>query len=93
MSGVRFKQHESSLGADALGVDLSQPLSESDAALILGALSAFGVLRFPGQNLQPDLIKAFASRFGTLEVNVAGAFQEPGMPEVMTTTSEPALIE
>jgi taurine dioxygenase len=27
--------------------------------------------------------KAFAGRFGTLEVNVAGSFQEPGHPEVM----------
>ena len=87
MSGVRFKQHESSLGADALDVDLSQPLGEADAALILGALSAFGVLRFPGQNLQPADIKAFAARFGTLEINVAGAFQEPGLPEVMTLSN------
>ena len=28
-------------------------------------------------------MKAFAGRFGSLEINVAGTFQEPGHPEVM----------
>jgi taurine dioxygenase len=41
------------------------------------------VLRFPKQHLDPERQMAFSARFGSLEINVAGAFQEPGHPEVM----------
>ena len=71
------------LGATVDGVDLSAPLSSEDFHLILRALGEYGVLRFPAQSLDVDAQKAFAGRFGTLEINVAGAFQEPDHPEVM----------
>jgi taurine dioxygenase len=41
------------------------------------------VLRFPAQSLDVEVQKAFASRFGTLEINVAGSFQDPDHREVM----------
>ena len=71
------------LGATVEGVDLSTALAVDDFDLILGSLGEYGVLRFPAQSLDVDALKAFASRFGTLEINVADAFQEPGHPEVM----------
>jgi len=71
------------LGATVEGVDLAQPLGHAEFAAILKALGEYGVLRFPTQRLDAAQMKAFSSRFGALEVNVAGAYQEPGHPEVM----------
>ena len=47
------------------------------------ALGRHGVLRFPAQTLTAAQLKAFSAQLGDLEINVAGAFQEPGLPEVM----------
>jgi taurine dioxygenase len=72
------------LGARIEGVDLSRPVDGAEIALIRDAIGAHGVLCFPGQDLPPGRHKAFAARFGTLEVNVAsGSFTVPGHPEVM----------
>jgi taurine dioxygenase len=71
------------LGATVDGVDLAQPLGDAEFRMLLAALGRYGVLRFPGQHLDAASLKAFAGRFGTLEVNVANMFQEKGHPEVM----------
>jgi taurine dioxygenase len=71
------------LGATIHGVDLARPLGAGDFATILRALGEYSVLRFPAQLLDAAQLKAFAARFGSLEINVAGYFQEPGHPEVM----------
>lgn len=71
------------LGATVTGIDLAEPLSEEHRREILVALGQHGVLCFPKQNPEPAALKAFSARFGTLEVNVAGKYQEPGLPEVM----------
>ena len=79
----RFIASGGALGATVEGVDLNQPLDDRDFAEILRALGRYGVLRFPSQALDPARQMAFAARFGSLEINVAGAFQEPGYPEIM----------
>jgi len=71
------------LGATVKGADLSQALSEADFGAVLRALGRYGVLRFPAQSLSPASHKAFASRFGSLEVNVAGMYQDAEHPEIM----------
>ena len=72
------------LGARVEGLDLHQPLAAPDFAAVLAALGRHGVLCFPRQKLEPAALKAFAARFGSLEVNVAvGSFCAPGHPEVM----------
>ncbi len=72
------------LGARIEGIDLSRSLDAADFALIRQAFGVHGVLCFPRQDLAPDRHKAFAARFGSLEVNVAaGTYTVPGHPEVM----------
>jgi taurine dioxygenase len=71
------------LGAAVEGIDLSNPINERDFGIILGALGRYGVLCFPRQQLDAAALKAFSGRFGELEVNVAGTFQDPAHPEVM----------
>lgn len=72
-----------SLGARILDIDLARPLTEADYRAIEAALGRHGVVSFPQQALEAPHLKAFAERFGTLEVNVANMYFEPGLPEVM----------
>ena len=71
------------LGATIEGLDLARPLSQDEFDEVLGALGRFGVVRFPRQELSGRQLADFSARFGKLEINVANAFQEPGIPEVM----------
>jgi taurine dioxygenase len=72
------------LGATIEELDLSRPLQESQVEEIIQAIGRHSVLCFPRQRLSAREQKDFAARFGELEINVAsGAYQEPGIPEVM----------
>lgn len=71
------------LGATVEGLDLSQPLSAHETETVMRALGEHGVLRFADQTLTAAELKAFSASFGELEINVANAFQAPGLPEVM----------
>jgi len=72
------------LGARIEGLDLAKPLAEREVEEIIQAIGRYGVLCFPRQRLSARQHKEFAARFGELEINVAsGAYQEPGIPEVM----------
>lgn len=72
------------LGARIEGLDLSRPLEEREVESIIQALGRYGVVSFPRQRLTARQHKDCAARFGELEINVAsGAYQEPGIPEVM----------
>lgn len=71
------------LGAVIDGLDLSRPLSQPEVDDVLRALGQHGVLRFPRQELSAAQLAEFSARFGELEINVANAYQEPGLPQVM----------
>jgi taurine dioxygenase len=71
------------LGATIEGLDLAQPLSQEEFDTVLQALGQYGVLRFSRQELSALELKNFSAQFGKLEINVANAYQEPGIPEVM----------
>lgn len=75
------------LGARVQGLDLSLPLTDQSFSAVEQLLGRYGVLSFPAQKLTPTQLKAFAGRFGTLEVNVANSFQEPGLPEIMVLSN------
>jgi taurine dioxygenase len=73
-----------SLGATIEGADLASLLSENEVKTIMKNLGAYGVLRFPRQQLSGRQLRDFSARLGELEINVAsGPYQEPGVPEVM----------
>ena len=72
-----------SLGATIEGLDLAKPLSKEEVEAVLRALGRHGVIRFPRQKLTGRRLADFSARFGELEINVANAYQEPGIPEVM----------
>ena len=72
-----------SLGATIEGFDLAHPLSDAEQGEVLSALGRHGVIRFPRQSLTGRQLADFSARFGTLEINVANAFQDEGLPQVM----------
>ncbi len=80
---MEIRANAGTLGATVVGVDLGRPLAPSDFERIQQALGAHGVLCFPDQSVEPAAHKAFASRFGSLEINVAGGFSVQDHPEVM----------
>ena len=75
------------LGATVRGLDLSLPLSAEARDQVIEALGAHGVLHFPEQDLSARQLRDFSANFGELEVNVANAYQEDGLPEVMTLSN------
>ena len=80
---MRITPNQGGLGARVEGIDLARPLSDADYRTVLRALGQYGVLCFPGQDLDAPQLSAFGSRFGELEVNVANLFHAPDHPEVM----------
>jgi len=79
-----------SLGARINGLDLAQPLTTEDRDAIKQALGKYGVVSFPKQEIDAAQLKRFSSAFGTLEINVANSYQEPGHPEVMILSNKVA---
>ena len=58
------------LGAEVSGVDLRQPLSDSEFAQIEAAWHQYAVLLFRGQHLSDEHHLAFTRRFGRLELGI-----------------------
>src|SRR4029079_3258474 len=76
------------LGATVEGVALARPLAAAELDQVMQGLGRHGVLRFPGQKLDARQLRDFSAQLGDLEINVAsGAYQEPGIPEVMTLSN------
>ncbi len=70
------------LCATVTGVDLHEPLSQADFAVMLRALGTYGVLCFPKQLIGAAAQKRFSERFGPLQVLSSSTTFEPGIPEV-----------
>ena len=75
------------LGATVDGIDLGRPLAQAEVEQIVRLAGEHGVLEFPGQDLTPRQLRDFSANFGQLEVNVANAYQDPALPEVMTLSN------
>jgi taurine dioxygenase len=84
---MRITRSGQTLGARIDDIDLSQALDDTTFATLEQALGEYGVLSYPHQQLEAIDLKRFAERFGTLEVNVANSYQEPGIPEVMVLSN------
>lgn len=75
------------LGARIAGIDLAEPIAETDFKTILRALGEHGVIVFPRQSIETADLARFGRMFGDLEINVANQFHEPGHPEVMVLSN------
>lgn len=66
------------VGAELLGLDLAQPLTEIDFELIKQAWLDHSVLLFRGQFLDDDALIRFSKNFGNLEMSPASADASAG---------------
>jgi taurine dioxygenase len=71
------------LGAEVLGLDLSQPVGADDFARIHRAHLDHHVLVFRDQRITPTQQVEFSRRFGRLQIHVLRQFQLPSDPEVL----------
>ena len=71
------------LGARIEGVDLTQPIEDKAFARIEAALHEHGFIVFPGQELQPAQLVAFARLWGPPEPHVIDTFHHPEDPNIL----------
>lgn len=84
----------SPFGAEASGIDLSQPLSDTDARAIEHAMDQHGVMVWRNQPLTQDQQIAFAKRFGPLDLGLrklkggAHRFDYAELADISNVTAE-----
>lgn len=88
---IRVEPLSGALGADVLGVDLSAPLDDETFEEVHRAFLEHLVLFFHDQHLDKEQHKAFARRFGPLNVHpfVKASADPTADPEVLEIVREP----
>jgi taurine dioxygenase len=71
------------LGAEIVGVDLSEELDDQRFRAVEAAYNAHTVIVFRNQQLTPAQHLRFARRFGDLEISPRTQFALPGYPEIL----------
>ncbi|HEX3996624.1 MAG TPA: TauD/TfdA family dioxygenase, partial [Acetobacteraceae bacterium] len=75
------------LGTEALGIDLSQPLDEPTFAWIANAFAENPVLVFRDQDLDANALAGFGRRFGTPRKHALMKYRHAEHPEVSWLTN------
>src|SRR5205823_8273333 len=75
------------LGAEALGIDLSQPLDDATFAWIEAAFAEHPVLVFRDQDLGPGELAGFGRRFGRPKIHSLVDYRHIEHPEVSWLTN------
>ena len=75
-------------GAEVIGLDLGQTLSDDDFETVRRAWFEAGVIVFRDQKLTPEHQVAFSKRFGPLIIHVMDQFQQPGHPEILLISNK-----
>ncbi|MEK9953438.1 MAG: TauD/TfdA family dioxygenase, partial [Curvibacter sp.] len=75
------------LGAEVIGLDLGQPVSDTDFRRIHRAHLDHHVLVFRDQRITPAQQVAFSRRFGPLQIHVLSQFALAGHPEVLIVSN------
>ncbi len=85
--GFDIRAFDAPLGAEVLGLDLSQPLSDADFARLHRAHLDHHVLVFRDQRITPAQHIAFSRRWGPLQIHVLRNFQLAGHPEILQVSN------
>lgn len=75
------------LGAEIVGLDISQPIGSADFARIHRAHIEHHVLVFRNQRVSPQAHVDFSRRFGPLEIHVLHQFHLAGHPEILIVSN------
>jgi taurine dioxygenase len=86
-SELQIRPLDAALGAEIIGLDLSQPLGATDFERIHQAHLDHHVLVFRDQRISPQQQVDFSRRFGPLQIHVLKNFQLQGHPEVLVVSN------
>lgn len=82
-----IRPFDAPLGAEVLGLDLSQPLPDAEFKRLHQAHLDHHVLVFRDQRITPAQQVAFSRRWGPLQIHVLRNFQLPGHPEILQVSN------
>src|SRR5690242_8754552 len=83
----QLRQLGETLGAEAIGVDLSKPLDEETSAWVQRAFAENPVLVFRDQDLGAQALADFGRRFGTPRMHALIKYRHADCPEVSWLTN------
>lgn len=87
MQAMQVRPLTSKFGAEILGVDLSQPISDELFGEIEKIFNDSGVVLFRGQNITEDQHIEFSQRFGPLEIHVRKDALMRHRPEIFVVSN------
>jgi taurine dioxygenase len=83
-----IRELDAPLGAEILGLDLSEQPREAELGHIREALAERGVLVFSDQSrLAPEEHVAFSRAFGPLQIHIQHHFHHPDHPEILVVSN------
>lgn len=82
-----IRKFDAPVGAEIVGLDVGQPISERAFARIHQAHLDHHVLVFRDQRITPQAQVDFSRRFGPLEIHVLHQFQLAGHPEILIVSN------
>jgi len=87
---LKLRKLSYALGAEVCGMDVAQPMSESNFGEIYEAFLAHGILLFRDQDVTREQHIEFSRRFGALDRHEAlPRDRHPDYPELLMVTNEP----
>jgi taurine dioxygenase len=81
--GIEVRTLTPTIGAEVLGIDLAQPMSEGQFTAVRQALLDHSVIFFRDQRMTIEQHKAFGARFGTLHIHPNAPKAIPEHPEIL----------
>jgi taurine dioxygenase len=84
---IAVRQGGAPVGAEIVGLDLSQPLDAETFEQVRDAYYRHSVIVFRGQHLTPPQQIDFSRRFGELEFHVLKQYLLPGHPEILVISN------
>ncbi|WP_137924804.1 TauD/TfdA family dioxygenase [Cupriavidus sp. 2SB] len=87
LQDFEIRPFDAALGAEVVGLDLNQPLSDEDFRRIHRAHLDHHVVVFRDQRITPDQQIAFSRRFGPLQIHVLNQFQLANHPEILIVSN------
>ena len=84
---VEIRRLSEAIGAEVLGVDLSQPMDDASFEQIHNAILEDALVLFRDQNITIPQHMDFAKRFGELEIHTVPEDAHPDYPEVLVLSN------
>ena len=78
---------DSPIGAEILGIQISQGVTSDEYEFVKKSLNQYGVVFLRNQQVSPEHQRAFAQGIGSLRPLVYGRYSLPGNPEVMIVSN------